>query len=57
MKIQKKCTKCKVIKNINDYSRDVRASDNRTSQCKKCFQEYKKNRRKKEEIIAFDYYE
>jgi hypothetical protein len=56
--MQKKCTKCKTIKKITDYSRDVRSSDGRVARCKKCFAEYIRNKRnEKEEIIAFDYYE
>lgn len=58
MKMQKKCTICKLMKDLKEYSKDVRSSDKRVARCKKCFAEYMRNKRNKtEEIIAFSYYE
>ena len=56
--MQKKCTICKLMKDLKEYSKDLRSSDKRVARCKKCFAEYMRNKRNKtEEIIAFSYYE
>ena len=49
------CTKCKVAKLVTDFSIDRKASNGRCTHCKKCMSEYKKNR-KKQDIVAFDFY-
>jgi hypothetical protein len=53
---KKVCTKCNIKKVLTDFPRDRRSSDDRTSRCKDCMNEYKRNRGK-QEIVAFDYYE
>ena len=47
---RKKCTKCKGIKNLGDFYRDLRSKDGRVYQCKKCLraqhQEYYRRKKK-----------
>lgn len=38
----KECTKCKVTKNLEEFSKESRRKDGRRSQCKICVKEYRK---------------
>ena len=40
--MNKVCTKCKINKPLEEYSKDNRAKDGRTSACKSCYSEYNK---------------
>lgn len=50
------CTKCKVNKPIIDFAVDRSAKSGITTRCKACMKAYKKQRRK-QEIVAFDFFE
>ena len=50
------CTKCNVKKPKTDFAVDRRAKSGITTRCKACMKAYKKQRRK-QEIVAFDFFE
>ena len=50
------CTGCNVKKPVTDFAVDRRASSGITTRCKACMKAYKKQRRK-QEIVAFDFFE
>ena len=49
--MNKKCTKCKKVKSLDDFYKDSRTKDNRYSSCKKCHliqgSRYEKNNKEK----------
>ena len=56
MKTEKICRGCNTVKKLEEFARDKKASDKRTTRSLECTRQYKKNRFK-QEIVAFDYYE
>lgn len=43
---EKRCTKCRKSKDLDDYGNDRRAKDGKQSQCKACYAKYQAERRK-----------
>lgn len=50
--MNKLCTKCKQSKPIDKFSPDKRASDGKTSQCRECMSDRRKNKYK-DAIVAY----
>lgn len=50
--IQKKCTKCKEVKSVDDFSKDINKKDGLDIWCKKCKSDHKKEHHRTKEGLA-----
>lgn len=57
IRTEKKCSRCKDIQPITNFSKSRASIDGHVYHCKNCEKKVREIRKKKPDIIAFDYYE